>query len=925
MTTSNRQDSILHIQADHTISIALSSSTESNEDPIETNLDIDQTPDLLMGVSEDSDETKDSKESKDSSTSERSDTSTVFGSVALGSIATNLTKTGKAIKGAADRTAKNIRDTADDVTVRTIAVVKTVVPVATDALNVILPKYEPLPHDTFLSLAFACSIPAILYILGFTKMGYGVQVYQFLSTRVEHHSYLIGLGLAGFTFLLYLLDVQYWKSFCGKWIRRSLYGFVVVGTTSLLLGISGEHPYGPISIYLVLSTLWLTAIKHTFFRNMATRKYVSWLSGPLFCTSMLIFLSWFIWTFWRDENEWTTSIRLLDASSTGCDADFTDRESCRGDQVGGVCFKPNGPASVYFPPGCDLNCRDVYSSCLNTFIIWAGPFLVSAGLLFLSFFTTFVGGRVSAEEEIIKFTKIWLFLLFGMWVTASLAGAGPGFTFALAAITLAAFVASGVFIASSYKRIEREERIKTLWDTIVEKYGSYLNIIRGLLVVTCTPVALAYVLVSGLKQRVRSLKCVTCSQPPQSTRNMAKPDKMKGWLTIEGRDLVREFRSWDRASVYSWSLFWGVGFMTLSVLASKFTTLFLSWLINATQHMSLVVVTSIMVGVGVLMFLLPPVPGAPIYLTMGIVIIPVGSETLGLVWSIVYAMAVSTFLKLLATALQQKMIGGLLMNQVGVRQLVGVNTSVIRAMKLLLKEPGLSIPKVAILCGGPDWPTSVLCGIMGLPLIPNLIGTLPVIALVVPTVLAGSFTYMAGIENDTGNSIYPWAGVGATISIAIATLVLFGNILLAAYYVEQTVSTRQDELDAIPIDEEVRIKEDAEESFRKAYEEVTKWKEIPLIMNLILTLSVACMIGCCYLVQLFSMDCFVPYKLTDTIAVELHGNWLNLVKPLGWIALSLFTASLFLFAVFYMWAKGKANEKCRKADDTTTYGDEIDL
>jgi len=658
---------------------------------------------------------------------------------------------------------------------------------------------------------------------------------------------------------------------------------------------------------------------------MATRKYVSWLSGPLFCTSVLIFLAWFIWTFWRDENEWTTSIRLLDASDTGCEANFKDREHCRGDQTGGVCFMPNGPASIYFPEGCDINCRDVYSSCLNTFIIWAGPFLVSAGLLFLSFFTTFVGGRVSPEQEIIKFTKIWLFLLFGMWVTASLAGAGPGFTFALAAITLAAFVASGVFIATSYKRIEREQRISDLWNAIVEKYGSYLNIVRGLLVVTCTPVAIAYVLVSGLKQRVRALKIFRCSVPPQSTRNMSKPDNLRGWLTIEGRDLVREFMSWDRAAVYSWSLFWGVGFITLSVIASKFTTLFLSWLINATQHMSLVVVTSIMVGVGVLMFLLPPVPGAPIYLTMGIVIIPVGSETLGLVWSIVYAMAVSTVLKLLATALQQKMIGGLLMNQVGVRQLVGVNTPVIRAMKLLLSSDGLTIPKVAILCGGPDWPTSVLCGIMGLPLLPNLIGTLPVIALVVPTVLAGSFTYMAGMEDDTGNPIYPWAGVGGTISAAVAALVLFGNILLAAYYVEQTVSTRKEELDLIPIDEEVKIKEDQEESFRKAYVEVTNWKEVPLIMKLILTLSVACMIACCYLVQLFSMDCFVPYKLTDTIAVELHGNWLNLVKPLGWIALSLFAGSLFLFTVFYMWAKSKANKKCRKADETATYGDEINL
>merc|ERR1719148_93918 len=188
----------------------------------------------------------------------------------------------------------------------------------------------------------------------------------------------------------------------------------------------------------------------------------------------------------------------------------------------------------------------------------------------------------------------------------------------------------------------------------------------------------------------------------------------------------------------------------MSVIAAKFTILFLSWLIEATQDLDLHPVTGILIGVGVVMFLLPPVPGAPIYLTLGIVVIPVGSETLGLVWSIVYAMGVSLILKLLATALQQKMIGGLLKNQVGVRQLVGVNTPLIRGMKVLLQEEGLSISKVAILCGGPDWPTSVLCGIMGLPLLPILIGTLPVIALVVPTVLAGSFTYMSSIEDDIG-------------------------------------------------------------------------------------------------------------------------------------------------------------------------------
>merc|ERR1712012_705617 len=136
--------------------------------------------------------------------------------------------------------------------------------------------------------------------------------------------------------------------------------------------------------------------------------------------------------------------------------------------------------------------------------------------------------------------------------------------------------------------------------------------------------------------------------------------------------------------------------------------------------------------------------------------------------------------------------------------MVGVNSTIMRAFKLLLSEPGLGLPKVSILTGGPDWPTSVFCGIIDLPLIPILIGTIPCLGLIIPTVLTGSFTYMAGMADEEGNSRYPWAGVASSVAAAVAAMVLFGNMILAAYYVEDTVSKRQDELDALPYDEEVK-------------------------------------------------------------------------------------------------------------------------
>ena len=52
-------------------------------------------------------------------------------------------------------------------------------------------------------------------------------------------------------------------------------------------------------------------------------------------------------------------------------------------------------------------------------------------------------------------------------------------------------------------------------------------------------------------------------------------------------------------------------------------------MIEETADLGLVAVTAIMAGVSVIMFLLPPVPGVPIYLTLGIVIPAQGYNSLG--------------------------------------------------------------------------------------------------------------------------------------------------------------------------------------------------------------------------------------------------------------------------------------------------------
>jgi len=317
-------------------------------------------------------------------------------------------------------------------------------------------------------------------------------------------------------------------------------------------------------------------------------------------------------------------------------------------------------------------------------------------------------------------------------------------------------------------------------------------------------------------------------------------------------------------------------------------------------------VTGIILGAGLIMFLLPPIPGVPVYLTIGIVLPAQGHEVLGWVGSIAYSIVIGLLLKLFACAIQQKIIGEQLSHFVKVRQAVGINSTIIRAMRLVVGSDGISWSKVSILIGGPDWPTSVLCGIMRLPLLQILVGTIPVVFLIIPTSLTGTFLYMASIEVE-GNAVYPLAKTMATISASFTALVQFGAMIVAAYYLERAADSREEEIENIPIDEDVEEADEKIEIIRICYREVTQWSELSWWDKLYLRVALVSIVTCSYMVNLFPEHCFETHALTDSIEHNLNGNAANLFLPLGWVVVSMFMLSCLLLAIF----QRKCNQKAR--------------
>jgi len=244
---------------------------------------------------------------------------------------------------------------------------------------------------------------------------------------------------------------------------------------------------------------------------------------------------------------------------------------------------------------------------------------------------------------------------------------------------------------------------------------------------------------------------------------------------------------------------------------------------------------------------------------------------------------------MVAIVIQQKIIGEhFASRKVSIRHMVGVNSLEIRAVRNILEQPGMNIRKVSVLCGGPDWPVSVLTGILRLPLLSMLYGSLPVFFLIAPCVMAGAFLLRAS-ENGLWGSI-------STMTLAVTVLVQSGAMLAAIHFIAKTAIDNEKVLLALPADEEVLKRESAVEEKLKLRTRVSAWGRLGLFHRVLLAFAAACMTGSCYVFQLFGSRCFKSFEVSDPIDTILNGE--PIIKDLGLAGLALFFVPCIVLSYF---------------------------
>jgi hypothetical protein len=199
----------------------------------------------------------------------------------------------------------------------------------------------------------------------------------------------------------------------------------------------------------------------------------------------------------------------------------------------------------------------------------------------------------------------------------------------------------------------------------------------------------------------------------------------------------------------------------------------------------------------------------------------------------------------------------------------------------------MSMAKVSILCGGPDWPVGVMTGILKQNPLSMQLGTFPIVLLVAPCVFAGAF--MLKPDEDFYASLSSVALAVASSSQAIA-------LLAALYFIDKEVSRSRAQLDAMVNDEEV-LRADAEvadaERVRAA---TTEWSTLPGAIQFCLCSGGLFSVCFCYVFGFWGSAAFVEYRLIDSVATKLGGNVANLVQGIvGWVAIGM---GLYVFLTY---------------------------
>jgi len=272
-----------------------------------------------------------------------------------------------------------------------------------------------------------------------------------------------------------------------------------------------------------------------------------------------------------------------------------------------------------------------------------------------------------------------------------------------------------------------------------------------------------------------------------------------------------------------------------------------------------------------------------------------------LIAAICMSTAFCTVMKLAASALQQKLIGAPFAKSVAVKKAFGLHGPAFRIARSILTQRGFSWKKVLVLIGMPDWPISVLCGILDLAIVQVMIGTSPECLKVLPNCMAMAFLLKSREQPVPFNTLWNIAFFVGVLFPGCLTLVL-------AVVVKRETDAHKDVFDD-PNSDWFRDPQEAEilaairqdEEAAERLERLTSWRVQPAWVHVVMIAGAVSASLSLYMQGGGPFEAF-DFKNATGLAQLPEGKIVNMIRPAGYGIIGFACVTILFLVIFYLWS-----------------------
>ena len=344
-------------------------------------------------------------------------------------------------------------------------------------------------------------------------------------------------------------------------------------------------------------------------------------------------------------------------------------------------------------------------------------------------------------------------------------------------------------------------------------YFMHNNYIRAALLIIFFPVIIVWLGLSYLRQLARQAEYILCGCGFVEKLGEETATKVyEAWeLAAEGyfRELTPE-TGYIALALYK-SMPWNIIAENVIILcvvyhlfmggANVFLVVLLAMFRKAMAELAYGAAICLFAIVGLLLLMLPIVPGATVYVAAGAILVApdAGDGWPSVAGSIVIACLIAWVLKIASVLLLYRLGSYFGSTSLRVKLLFHVHYPVMRCLEIVLNTPW-DPAAIAILVSGPDWPIAFLTGVLRIDVKVLLRNLAPTILYIVPCVLMGAHSHW----NEGPRQVY-----GVSLFVAATVVFTAGMMTFATASLARKLDSTRKELESIRAqDEELLLAEE---------------------------------------------------------------------------------------------------------------------